>query len=219
LSDKPVSSYSSDEMAADMVALLDHLKIPSAIVVGHSMGGHIAGTLAAKYPQYVKAVALLDKSANGPEKPGQVEFDPQKAIDPVTKDWPLPFTSLTEARQFIHTAMESELSYQYFMNSLVEEKDGYRMMFSTQAMAANIASYRRWYDLLPAIKCPVLLVRSGSHEAVPDEDWLKMRSLLPGCLAFEMSEPDHNVQLSNKTEFYGYFDHFLEKCAQVEEKK
>ncbi len=139
-------------------------------------------------------------------------MDPQKALDPVTKDWPLPFASLTEAREYIHSAMESDLSYQYFMNSLVEDKDGYRMMFSAQAMAANIASYQRWYDLLPQIKCPVLLIRSGSHEAVPDEDWLKMRSLLPGCLAFEMTQPDHNVHLSNKSEFYEVFNRFLEKC-------
>ena len=107
--------------------------------------------------------------------------------------------------------MESELSYRYFMNSLIEDKDGYQMMYSAQAMAANIAYYEAWFDLLPDIKCPTMLVRSSSHEAVSDDDWKKMQSLLSDCVVYEMSEPDHNVHLSNREEFYRYFDEFLEK--------
>ena len=97
------------------------------------------------------------------------------------------------------------------MNSLVETVDGYQMMFSAQAIAANIAYYENWYHLLPKIKCPVMLVRSGSHEGVPDADWQKMQSLIANCSAYEMSHPDHNVHLGNEEEFYRYFDEFLSK--------
>ena len=34
--------YTIEQMAADIVALMDHLKIPSAHLLGHSMGGRIA---------------------------------------------------------------------------------------------------------------------------------------------------------------------------------
>jgi 2-succinyl-6-hydroxy-2,4-cyclohexadiene-1-carboxylate synthase len=209
LSGKPVSKYTAAEMAADMVALMDHLKIEAVILVGHSMGGHIAGYLAATYPEYVRALAILDKSANGPEVPNPLPLDEIEIIDPVTKDWPLPFASLAEAQSCIRSAMESQLSYQYFMNSLTESLDGYHMMFSTQAMAANIAYYENWFELLPKIKCPVLLVRASGHAAVPDEDFSRMQALLSNCMAFEISNPDHNVHLGNKSEFYGYFDEFL----------
>ena len=196
-------------MAADIIALLDHLKLEPVILVGHSMGGYIAGTLAATVPNRIKGLAVLDKSAAGPEK--QNPNPPEKilAVDPVTKEWPLSFSSLKEAQEFIRNAMDSDLSYQYFMNSLVEELDGYRLMFSRQAMANNIAYYQQWFDLLPGIKCPVLLVRSSSHEGVNDEDWKRMQALLSDCMAFEMSHPDHNVYLSNKREFYESFDTFL----------
>jgi 2-succinyl-6-hydroxy-2,4-cyclohexadiene-1-carboxylate synthase len=85
------------------------------------------------------------------------------------------------------------------------------MMFSSQAMAANIAYDQSWFRLLPAIRCPVLLVRSSSHEAVPDEDFQQMQSLLGDCTAHEVSHPDHSVHLSNKEEFYRLFDKFLLK--------
>lgn len=211
LSDKPVSKYTAEEMAGDMIDLLNYLHIDSVILVGHSMGGHIAGYLAALYPKYVKALAILDKSASGPEEPNTLPLDKIQINDPVTEEWPMPFTSLIEAQEFIKNAMESDLSYQYFMNSLVETVDGYQMMFSTQAMAANIAYYENWFHLLPRIKCPVMLVRADGHEAVSDEDFVKMKSLISDCMPYEMSHPDHNVHLGNTGEFYRYFDEFLNR--------
>jgi len=209
LSAKPIAKYTAEEMAKDMICLLDYLGLKQVILVGHSMGGYIAGYLTAMFPQYVKALAILDKSANGPDKPGEIPLDQLTMPDPATHNWPLPFKSLSEAQTFIRHEMESDLSYQYFMNSLIETVDGYQMMFSPQAMAANIAYYQNWFELLPKITCPVMLVRSSSHEAMPDEDFEKMQSLLQHSIAFEVSCPDHNVHLSNPAEFYRYFDKFL----------
>jgi len=213
LSGKPVSRYTAEEMAADMVGLLGFLHLDSVILVGHSMGGRVAGYLAAQYPQHVRALAILDKSASGPAQPNPPPLVQISPVDPETKDWPLPFTSLAEAQAYIRQAMSSDLSYQYFMNSLVETVEGYQMMFSSQAMAANIAHDVDWFDLLPRITCPVLLIRARGGAAVPDQDFLKMQSLLADCVAREMSHPDHNVHLSNEAEFYGYFDEFLRRIS------
>jgi pimeloyl-ACP methyl ester carboxylesterase len=158
-------------------------------------------------------LAILDQSATGPDKPNPLPLDKITPIDPVTKDWPLPFASRMEAQEFMKKAMGSELSYNYFMSSLIETVDGYQMMFSSQAMAANIAYYENWFHLLPELKCPVLLVRAQKGEAVSDADFLKMQSLISDCLACEMSDPDHNVHLGNKEEFYRYFDEFLKKIG------
>ena len=215
LSSQPISTYSAEEMAADMVELLGYLQLDSVILVGHSMGGRIAGYLTAFYPQFVKALAILDKSASGPAKPNSLPFDQLPPIDPLTKDWPLPFATFIDAKEFIQQAMDSNLSYHYFMNSLVETVEGYEMMFSSQAMAANIAYEQSWFHLLPKITCPVLLIRAKGNEAVSDEDFTKMQSLITDCVPYEMSQPDHNVHLSNTAEFYSYFDGFLKKVQSM----
>jgi pimeloyl-ACP methyl ester carboxylesterase len=49
LSGKPISKYTAEEMAADMVELLEYLELDSVILVGHSMGGRVAGYLTALY--------------------------------------------------------------------------------------------------------------------------------------------------------------------------
>lgn len=209
LSSKPVSKYTPEEMAADMAQLLCYLGIDSAIVAGHSMGGRVAGYMAALYPKYVRALAILDKSADGPKAESTLPLG-EIPGDPISQDWPLPFPTLHDAKGFIKAWSESDLEYEYFMNSIIETPEGYKVMFSQQAMAANAAYDHSWFHLLPEIKCPVLLVRATGGGAVTDEAYIKMQSLLPGCIAREASSPDHNVFLSNPDEFYGYFDELLE---------
>jgi pimeloyl-ACP methyl ester carboxylesterase len=51
--DKRAASYTLDDMATDGVGLLDHLEIEAAHVVGASMGGMIAQTMAARHPDRV----------------------------------------------------------------------------------------------------------------------------------------------------------------------
>ena len=51
--DKRAASYTLDDMAADGAGLLDHLEIEAAHVVGASMGGMIAQTMAARHPDRV----------------------------------------------------------------------------------------------------------------------------------------------------------------------
>ncbi len=210
LSSKPESDYTGEEMAEDINQLLDFLKLDSVILAGHSMGGQVAGYFAALYPERVKALAILDKSAAGPEQK-VLTRDGTQFVDPLTKEWPLPFSSLSEAMDFIRQFTDSSLSYQYFMNSLVETVGGYQMMFSSRAMGANIANYVDWFGLLPSIRCPVILIRAKGGEAVPDKDFARMQTLIPNCFAREMSLPDHNVHLSNKEQFYKYFDELLAK--------
>ncbi|HTR68782.1 MAG TPA: alpha/beta fold hydrolase [Mycobacteriales bacterium] len=59
--------------AGDMWALLDHLGVDSAVVVGLSMGGRIAIQATGVHPQRVRALVLLDAVVDG------VPWDPEAA--------------------------------------------------------------------------------------------------------------------------------------------
>ena len=64
-SSSPPPPYSVDEMVGDALGLLDHLDVSVARVAGHSMGGWIAETIAARVPERVRAAAFLG-SCNRP---------------------------------------------------------------------------------------------------------------------------------------------------------
>src|SRR5207249_2003731 len=50
--------YTIDQMGCDVIALLDHLGIQQAHVLGHSMGGRIALWLALSFPGRVKSLIM-----------------------------------------------------------------------------------------------------------------------------------------------------------------
>jgi 3-oxoadipate enol-lactonase len=57
-SDKPFGHYTLEQMADDAVAVLDHAGVPSAHVVGASMGGAIAQIVALRHPDRVRSLTL-----------------------------------------------------------------------------------------------------------------------------------------------------------------
>ncbi|RVH34205.1 alpha/beta fold hydrolase [Sinorhizobium meliloti] len=62
-SDKPAGPYSVELFANDIADLMDHVGWKSAVVAGASMGGCVALTFAAIYPERVEALGLFDTTA------------------------------------------------------------------------------------------------------------------------------------------------------------
>ncbi len=57
-SDKPLMTYSVDQMASDVIKLMDALKIDSAHYLGHSTGGAMGQTIAIEQPQRLRKLIL-----------------------------------------------------------------------------------------------------------------------------------------------------------------
>lgn len=62
---KPTAEYQLSDMAADAAGLLDALEIESAHVVGISMGGMIAQTLAIEHPAKVRSLTSIMSNTGG----------------------------------------------------------------------------------------------------------------------------------------------------------
>jgi 3-oxoadipate enol-lactonase len=79
---KPAGPYSLEGFADDLAQLLDHFGWRRALVAGASMGGCVALAFAARHPQKLAALGLVDSTAwYGPDAPRQWEERAQKAID------------------------------------------------------------------------------------------------------------------------------------------
>ena len=60
------SEYSIEDMASDGIAVLDHLDIDSAHILGMSMGGMISQVLVAQHPQRTKSFTMISSTASTP---------------------------------------------------------------------------------------------------------------------------------------------------------
>jgi pimeloyl-ACP methyl ester carboxylesterase len=70
-SDAPLWNFSLDQYADDVCALLDHLAIPQAVLVGLSMGGYISLAFSRKYGSRLKGLVLADTRAQADSPEGR----------------------------------------------------------------------------------------------------------------------------------------------------
>ncbi|MFC3079922.1 alpha/beta fold hydrolase [Phenylobacterium terrae] len=86
-SDKPEGRYGLDLFAADVAAALDALQLPSAVILGHSMGSMVAQRFAIDHPGRVRGLALAGALSvlKGLE---EVEAFYREAIAPLTDPVP-----------------------------------------------------------------------------------------------------------------------------------
>ena len=58
-SDRPASGYRIDDLANDVLQLMDELNVPTAMVVGHSMGSFVAQAVVDRAPARVSSLVLV----------------------------------------------------------------------------------------------------------------------------------------------------------------
>ena len=134
-------------LASDVVALLDHLGIERATVLGHSMGGGVALELAVSHPDRVSAIvpisASVSKDGMHPDllDPATFETSP---IMPTAQD----FADFKEAYERL--------------SPHPEQFDAFLMSLS--GMDSDFAG---WTDeQLAAISCPVLIIQGDTDFTV-----------------------------------------------------
>lgn len=208
-SDKPDTGYAAEDFAADANALLEALECGPAVVVGHSMGARIAAHLTAAYPARVKALAILDEGSGSPAGFHNMPEDKIPDLDNLTKDWPTPYKTSEDAARDLRARFGRESNVAYFMASLAETADGYDFMFSRRSMTEIGRNYKSWDHLLPRFECPVLLVRASNSWVLSAEEAESMRTKIPDCTYYEVTNSDHMVYADNPGGFYGPFEEFL----------
>lgn len=71
-SSAPNQGYCYDNLAADVVGLIDKLRLTTPVLLGHSMGGMTAAVLASRYPKQLRGVILVDPTFLTPQRQREV---------------------------------------------------------------------------------------------------------------------------------------------------
>ncbi len=159
-----------DEMATDVVRLLDHLKIQRAHVIGYSLGALIAGRLATMHPERLISVAYV---AQYPDREPSSLMEKFAAESAKELESDLPFRSLTLAVQPPGSKPPTDDEMRKMMAPLVAAND-------VKALAALWRGYRTLIvqdSALASVRVP-MMVLIGSEDAST-----------PGLPAFAKAHP------------------------------
>ncbi len=180
--------YTLSDMAADVIAVMDHLKIDQAHVIGVSMGGMIAQTLVLDYPERFISLSSLLSTA--------YFYDPE--LTQVTPAFRLGVARiLVKYRVFqsVINSMKAQLSVyhllhgdaQYEVNSSavlnrayyeVTKRRGYNPKASKHHGVAIAKSGSR-YDRLSQIHIPTLILHGTGDPLILVEHAHKYHRLIP----------------------------------------
>jgi lipase len=191
-SDKPESGYSLEAHAADVVRVLDHLGLQSAVLTGHSMGAFVALKTALLFPERVRALVLLD--GGWP----RVESPPREMTEEEKQDASALEEGLARAFKRLDMTFESPEAYldfwfpdqnlrmedlppdlaDYYLYDLGEIENGYNPKASRVAAeedSPSVSSTSPTAEEMRGVACPVALVRAsqgffpGSDPLISDE--------------------------------------------------
>lgn len=197
-SGRPADGYAPSDFMADALAVLDALGIPRAVVVGHSMGGTHSINLAARHPDRVRALVIVDAS------PEPLPAGAERARRLVTGR-PARFTDRDEARAYLERTSPGYPAavYENRLAFALREESGGLVWRSDPTALGRIMSGRmpaedRW-NALAAIRCPALVVRGTRSNVLSEEVAHEMvRALADGRL-MEL-DAGHNVPLDRPRE-------------------
>ena len=170
--------YSTDLWADDLYALLRVLNIDQACVLGYSMGGSIAATLAIKHPEAVRALILSNSGGAGvmsEEAMRQMAERRQAQMEAFEKEGMLGIFKMRTTTTFSPGFAEKHPDVMEKYKAILQQNrpEGYRKVMESMA--------RRGPVDFTKIACPTLII-AGEYDVFSGPEAGKaVQSMIPGA--------------------------------------
>ena len=173
-SGRDAKPYSYGLMAADVVALMDHLKIEKASIMGWSDGGIIGLDIAMNHPERLDKLFAFGANTNVPGLKPNIDKDPvfAKYIENAGKDYARLSRTPTDFGPFVTQISE---------------------------MWAAQPDYKP--DQLARIKSPIAIADGEHDEAIRPEHNAEMAKAIPGAKLVILPGVSHFAFLQNPEQF------------------
>jgi pimeloyl-ACP methyl ester carboxylesterase len=215
------SGYDWQTLASDVAGLMDHLGIERAAVLGHSWGGHVATNVAARFPEKVSRLVMIDGGfQNGRLLPNATweAFCARLAPRDVSGTRQ---TYLERLRTQLQECWGEDLEHTVLSMIIEDEQGQVRDILHPDHHAQVLRSM--WDEppsvILPRIQCPTLLVPAGPRADRANTDFARHRQLMveaahqaiSNCRLHWIPDTIHDIGYHKPQELAQAIERFLEE--------
>jgi pimeloyl-ACP methyl ester carboxylesterase len=203
LSSQPATGYSMADHAKDVLGLCDALGLSRAVFVGHSFGGLLGIWIAAKHPDRVAKLVVLDAAGPTIQTPEVYDLI-RPSLERLGRTYPSREKFLAQMRSLPSFDGWWDPAIEAYYQTDVEDLPGgsVRVRIRPETIGQVLASGREenWGELIAAVSAPTLLVTShgpyggpGTSPIVPREAARATAAELADCRWIEV--PGNHVTM------------------------
>lgn len=210
-SDRPRTRYNIDLFINQLHDLLDALRLTRPVnLIGLSMGGPIAATFTAHFPERVRSLTLIDPAGVRPV-----------SLTPMLKAMKLPRVAeavfgLVGSEAMVKGAVKDfydpELVGMFMDRYKVQmQYKGFKRAILSSIRNGMLGSFVESYKSVNRLKIPVLLIWGRNDRTVPFEYSVDLRAMLPNAEFHVIEECGHIPHYEKPDEFNPILLEFLRK--------
>jgi pimeloyl-ACP methyl ester carboxylesterase len=208
--------YAVADMAGDVVAVLDALRVERAHLVGLSMGGMVAQEVAIQQPARVASLTLMMTSGfvGDPDLPG---LSTRYLLGSALKGLPiLKYRLLGGEKNLIkeHIAKHVRERAVVVLYGL-RQRRGINLRGARQHLMAVTISGSR-YEKLKTLHVPTLIIHGTADQMMPVEHGQKLAATIPNAKALWLEGLGHVFPVPDLAKLIKNITHHLEAADQVE---
>ncbi len=199
-SDKPPSGYSLQHHMRDLLAVMDHLGLDRAVLMGHSLGAFISLAFGAEHAERVDRIILVDGGGKlSPQQLDEVFKAIKPSLDRLGQVWPSAEAYLETMRSAPFIQPWSPVLEAYYRYEIEQAEGGVRCNIDPVHIREEAASVRQMdpESYYARINCKVLILRateglfSSRDLLLPEPVIGRMMAEIRGAERFDVEGVNH----------------------------
>ena len=206
--------YNFEGFSEALIGILHQEKVitnnQKIFLVGHSLGGHVAGFMASEMPEIFNGLIMIDS----PIRPPTYDYDKHQSTGPLRriKYYPDKVSIIKRFRLMPPQDCENGWYLRYIAeHSVFNVEEGWRWRFDDKLFA----TLRRLHNYEFNFKCPALFVAGGKSLLLESKIMKYIREAFKDSMTVEVIEDAaHHVPLDSPLELVSLINNYLQQWGE-----